>query len=110
MERVREGKSFATRTVQARQRGRCIFTTTASFVREGSGGVKMVSHGSVLPEGAVEALERGEGERPLEEEGEQGGGPFVSRRLGTTNSEFFLGSFVPGKGRSEIARYLFYCG
>ncbi|CAK7271597.1 acyl-CoA thioesterase [Sporothrix epigloea] len=31
VERVRDGRSFATRTVQARQRGRCIFTVTASF-------------------------------------------------------------------------------
>ncbi|KAI4129950.1 MAG: hypothetical protein LQ347_003566 [Umbilicaria vellea] len=88
VERVREGKSFATRTVQARQRGRCIFTTTASFVREGSGGEKTVSHELDLPEGALEALEREEGEKPLEEEGEQGNGPFVSMRLGTTNSEY----------------------
>ncbi|KAG6000229.1 hypothetical protein E4U21_005691, partial [Claviceps maximensis] len=28
VERVRDGRSFATRTVQARQRGRCIFTMT----------------------------------------------------------------------------------
>lgn len=33
VERVRSGRSFATRTVQARQRGQCIFTTTCSFVR-----------------------------------------------------------------------------
>ncbi|KAG5927316.1 hypothetical protein E4U53_002887, partial [Claviceps sorghi] len=33
VERVRDGRSFATRTVQARQQGRCIFTTTVSFVR-----------------------------------------------------------------------------
>lgn len=31
VERVRDGRSFATRTVQARQRGRCIFTVTMSF-------------------------------------------------------------------------------
>ncbi|KAK7743847.1 acyl-CoA thioesterase [Cytospora paraplurivora] len=34
VEKVRDGRSFATRTVQARQRGRCIFTTTMSFVKE----------------------------------------------------------------------------
>lgn len=34
VERVREGRSFMTRTVQARQRGKCIFTTTCSFTRE----------------------------------------------------------------------------
>ncbi|KAI9802086.1 MAG: hypothetical protein M1833_002007 [Piccolia ochrophora] len=44
VERVREGKSFATRTVQARQRGTPIFTTTMSFVREGSGGAKCLRH------------------------------------------------------------------
>ncbi|KAH0391103.1 Thioesterase/thiol ester dehydrase-isomerase, partial [Aureobasidium melanogenum] len=38
VEKVRDGRSFATRTVQARQRGRPIFTTTMSFVRENSGG------------------------------------------------------------------------
>ncbi|CAK7201613.1 acyl-CoA thioesterase [Sporothrix eucalyptigena] len=31
VERVRDGRSFATRTVQARQKGRCIFTVTMSF-------------------------------------------------------------------------------
>ncbi|KAI0019698.1 acyl-CoA thioesterase II [Xylariomycetidae sp. FL0641] len=36
VERVRSGRSFATRTVQARQRGACIFTVTCSFVRAGS--------------------------------------------------------------------------
>jgi len=44
VERVRDGRSFATRTVQARQRGRCIFTTTMSFVRSGSGGEKLIKH------------------------------------------------------------------
>ncbi|POS79524.1 acyl-CoA thioesterase [Diaporthe helianthi] len=34
VERVRDGRSFATRTVQARQRGKCIFTTTMSFTKE----------------------------------------------------------------------------
>ena len=34
VEKVRDGRSFMTRTVQARQRGRAIFTTTMSFVRE----------------------------------------------------------------------------
>ncbi|ODV89992.1 hypothetical protein CANCADRAFT_15543, partial [Tortispora caseinolytica NRRL Y-17796] len=33
VEHIREGKSYTTRTVQARQRGRCIFTMTASFHR-----------------------------------------------------------------------------
>lgn len=34
VEKVRDGRSYATRTVQARQRGRPIFTTTMSFVKQ----------------------------------------------------------------------------
>lgn len=34
VERVRDGRNFATRTVQARQKGKCIFTTTMSFTKE----------------------------------------------------------------------------
>jgi acyl-CoA thioesterase II len=49
VERVRDGKSFITRTVQARQRGKCIFTTTLSFMKEGSGGVKQVRHQAEMP-------------------------------------------------------------
>lgn len=49
VERIREGRSFATRTVQARQRGKCIFTTTMSFAREDSGGAKTVKHATPLP-------------------------------------------------------------
>jgi acyl-CoA thioesterase 8 len=49
VERVRDGRSFATRTVQARQRGRCIFTTTISFMREDSGGEKQVRHAAPFP-------------------------------------------------------------
>ncbi|KAK3363288.1 acyl-CoA thioesterase-like protein [Lasiosphaeria hispida] len=53
VERVRDGRSFATRTVQARQKGRCIFTTTISFVRENSSGSpgSQVSHASPMPLG-----------------------------------------------------------
>ncbi|KAK3371882.1 thioesterase-like superfamily-domain-containing protein [Podospora didyma] len=53
VERVRDGRSFATRTVQARQKGRCIFTTTVSFVREGSSGSpgSQVAHASLMPRG-----------------------------------------------------------
>ncbi|KAI8306915.1 Acyl-coenzyme A thioesterase 8 [Colletotrichum sp. SAR11_59] len=51
VERVRDGRSFATRTVQARQRGRCIFTTTVSFVKEGAGGETQVRHAAPLPAG-----------------------------------------------------------
>ena len=93
VERVREGKSFMTRTVQARQRGKCIFTTTASFVREGSGGQKTVDHGWDMPEGVQAELERGaelEDERVKLEKasnGEEESGAFESRRLGIMNSK-----------------------
>ncbi|KAF3768748.1 hypothetical protein M406DRAFT_92086 [Cryphonectria parasitica EP155] len=43
VEKVRDGRSYATRTVQARQRGRAIFTTTMSFVKES------VAHPSSAP-------------------------------------------------------------
>ena len=93
VERVREGKSFMTRTVQARQRGKCIFTTTASFVREGSSGQKTVDHEWGMPDGVQKALEgcmEKEDERALLEKaanGEEGSGPFESRRLGILNSK-----------------------
>lgn len=48
VERVRDGKSFATRTVQARQRGKVIFTTTMSFSREGTAGEKKVEHAAKM--------------------------------------------------------------
>lgn len=51
VERVRSGRSFATRTVQARQRGQCIFTTTCSFVRPPakSGSAATIEHSVPLP-------------------------------------------------------------
>ena len=51
VERVRDGKSFITRTVQARQRGKCIFTTTLSFMKEESGGAAQVKHQVCIPPG-----------------------------------------------------------
>lgn len=80
VERVREGRSYATRTVQARQRGRAIFTTTMSFVREGSGGSESVEHATDMP--AVPAVM--EGKTTSED------GPFESRRLEILNGIWFL--------------------
>lgn len=57
VERVREGKSFMTRTVQARQKGKSIFTTTCSFMREGSGGEKTLEHEWPMPDGPLEVLQ-----------------------------------------------------
>ncbi|OJD34858.1 acyl-thioesterase ii [Diplodia corticola] len=50
VEHVREGRSFATRTVQARQRGRAIFTTTLSFVKVDSAGKEKVEHSFSMPD------------------------------------------------------------
>ena len=55
VERVRDGRSFATRTVQARQGGHCIFTVTISFVRIsmpdglGPSQVPMLEHAYPMP-------------------------------------------------------------
>ncbi|KAI1114757.1 acyl-CoA thioesterase II [Nemania sp. NC0429] len=52
VERVREGRSFCTRTVQARQRGHAIFTVTCSFTRDVSDADhKTVSHAAPMPKG-----------------------------------------------------------
>jgi acyl-CoA thioesterase 8 len=82
---VREGKSFATRTVQARQRGKCIFTTTLSFTREGSGGKTTVNHAVPMPEGIVPPGR--EEDEDDSEEGIMGGSPFESRRIEILNAE-----------------------
>ena len=99
VERVREGRSFLTRTVQGRQNGKCIFTTTISFVAVGSGGNTSLRHGWDMPAGVREKLRR-----ILDEEVKSGGAsseedsanehqannwPFTARRLGIGNSEGF---------------------
>lgn len=83
VEHVREGKSFATRTVQARQRGKCIFTTTMSFVREKSGGKQTVSHAVPLPEN----IKRPSDLALDEIIPELGDSPFVSHRVEILNRD-----------------------
>ena len=76
VERVRTGRSFATRTVQARQRDVAIFTTTLSFMREGSGGAITLNHNAPMPDTPA----------PLEDETEAiyvGHGPFESQHHDT---------------------------
>jgi acyl-CoA thioesterase 8 len=85
VEHVREGKSFATRTVQARQRGKAIFTTTMSFVRENSGGKKTVAHAVPLPENMREPMDDPEGDEM--ERAMNGGSPFVSQRIEILNRD-----------------------
>ncbi|EGX46891.1 hypothetical protein AOL_s00097g317 [Orbilia oligospora ATCC 24927] len=50
VEIVRDGRSFATRTVQARQKGKCIFTTTCSFQRPSEGKDSLLAQ-EPFPEG-----------------------------------------------------------
>ena len=79
VEKVRDGRSFATRTVQARQRGRPIFTTTMSFVRENSGGSERVEHAVDMPTvpGPSEDLDIPQ----------QDNSPFQSQRIHILNHE-----------------------
>ena len=102
VERVRDGKSFMTRTVQARQMGKCIFTTTLSFMREGSCGEQTVDHAWDLPEDALVKLKKlvGEDEASGDKDGEGLGversGPFISRKLGIENRMIGTRSFAGG--------------
>jgi len=81
VEHVREGRSFATRTVQARQRGQPIFTTTLSFMREGSGGKKTVQHAAHMPE--VPPPEENKNDDWLR----GNNSPFVSQRIDIYNND-----------------------
>ncbi|KAF1996404.1 Thioesterase/thiol ester dehydrase-isomerase [Amniculicola lignicola CBS 123094] len=82
VERVRSGKSFATRTVQARQRGKVIFTTTLSFVKENSGGEKKVEHSTDMPDVPAPV----EGQDDLDHGGGSTG-PFQSQRIEILNND-----------------------
>ncbi|KAI0125238.1 thioesterase-like superfamily-domain-containing protein [Xylariales sp. AK1849] len=79
VERVREGRSFSTRTVQARQRGRAIFTVTMSFTKVNSGGDLQVRHAAAMPSDVTPP--------PDDFEDQPGGGtsPFESYRIEVTN-------------------------
>lgn len=89
VELVRDGRSFATRTVQARQKGRCIFTLTASFVKAGSSGkpANQVRHAQPMPLGPD-----GEGLLPPPDDFDAepelaASGPFQSFRIDITNRD-----------------------
>ncbi|OOF95472.1 hypothetical protein ASPCADRAFT_49833 [Aspergillus carbonarius ITEM 5010] len=82
VERVRDGRSFITRTVQAKQRGRPIFTTTLSFSRANSGGEKKLEHASSMPPVSL-PQEPGSGSHQRIEK--SGGGPFESQKAGVVD-------------------------
>ena len=80
VEHVREGRSFATRTVQARQRGQPIFTTTLSFVRENSAGSETLKHATKMPD-VTAPVEREEDEQLAE----RINSPMLSQVIGIYN-------------------------
>lgn len=82
VERVREGRSFATRTVQARQRGKPIFTVTLSFMKELQGTERVVSHAVAMPEAP---------DPPPADDSEanrNSNGPFESQHLDSVDGEY----------------------
>ncbi|KAF9883174.1 hypothetical protein FE257_003894 [Aspergillus nanangensis] len=83
VERVRDGRSFATRTVQARQRGRPIFTTTLSFSRANSGGKKQLNHATPMPDIPF-PQEKTALKKVFDE---TGGGPFEAEKAGILNRD-----------------------
>ncbi|KAH8811391.1 acyl-CoA thioesterase-like protein II [Xylogone sp. PMI_703] len=86
VEHVREGRSFATRTVQARQRGKCIFTTTLSFVRENSAGPKTIYHAVPLPQNIRLPVDP-PAEQVKLERAAIGNSPFESQRIEILNAK-----------------------
>ncbi|RVX72603.1 hypothetical protein B0A52_03999 [Exophiala mesophila] len=105
VERVRDGKSFITRTVQARQRGKCIFTTTLSFMKEGAGGKLKVEHASRLPRDVAPPpeLDPNKDFWQLKASGAVDERPFESVRAGSTRhadpSERKLRQWIRARGR-----------
>lgn len=82
VEHVRQGKSFATRTVQARQRGQAIFTTTMSFARQGSGGKQQVRHAATMPRDIPAPVDNDEAILP-----DFIKSPFESQRIGIHDND-----------------------
>ena len=77
-----------------------------SFVREGSGGKKVVQHQWPMPEGLegyLDEVEGAEAQREKEENGEEGGGPFLSKRAEILNSKLtpFFHPFQPNSPPTE---------
>lgn len=83
VERVRDGRSFITRTVQARQRGRPIFTTTLSFSRANSGGKRRLEHATSKPDIPLPKDSPAKTTRSMSVD--DGGGPFESQKAGIVN-------------------------
>ena len=76
VEKVRDGRSFVTRTVQACQRGKCVFTTTVSFKRPESGDVRPLEHQGSMPTDVEVPSEEAGGLQEGAMEGSDKSGPF----------------------------------
>lgn len=100
VERVRDGRSFITRTVQARQRGRPIFTTTLSFSKANSGGKKTLQHAAPMPDVAL-PKEPTPGSRGAFDQ--TGGGPFESKKAGIVNRKRFSSAPFPPPATGSYA-------
>ncbi|PLB37408.1 Thioesterase/thiol ester dehydrase-isomerase [Aspergillus candidus] len=98
VERVRDGRSFITRTVQARQRGRPIFTTTLSFSKANSGGKKTLQHAAPMPDIEL-PKEPTPGLRGTLDQS-AGGGPFESKKAGIVNRT------SPNAEEKKVRRFL----
>ncbi|TKX19317.1 thioesterase-like protein 2 [Elsinoe australis] len=82
VEQVRTGRSFATRTVQAKQRGSAIFTVTMSFTRENSAGAQRVEHAVPMPQ--VPGPYEGDDKEVMSVGGNS---PFESQRIDILNND-----------------------
>jgi acyl-CoA thioesterase II len=89
VERVRDGKWFATRVVNARQKGETIFTATASFVREDIDNTheeRRLEHERKMPPDLILPDQ-------TEMDGKAEDGPFETRRAEILNSQSLLPNF-----------------
>ncbi|KAI9892453.1 MAG: hypothetical protein M1814_001410 [Vezdaea aestivalis] len=80
VERVRDGLNFATRTVQARQKGKAVFTTTMSFTKEVPEHVALEHH-IEMPQ-----LEKELKEPPVTAQDNDSRGPFEHKYMELSNA------------------------
>lgn len=83
VERVRDGNSFATRTVRAMQSGRPIFTSTLSFARLGSYGKRLIEHAVTMPPEVP--VPEDDSSDALKPRGDTSEGPYIIKRVGIVN-------------------------
>ena len=102
VEHIREGRSFATRTVQARQRGKPIFTTTLSFVREDSAGKEVLQHSLAMPD-VPPPIEEGEDAKIAKKIKS----PMQSQIIGISNGRSLFKKSYLGRSYVYMLNYVF---